>query len=383
MSSSPYEKAGVSYSALDWFKRMAQELARETAHYALLRGAQEVKESRGESVYLLSTGNHPFVGFTPEGPGTKSLVADALCTKEKTYYDVIGYDGVASIVNDMLALGILPAAIGMILAAGNTAWFQDRKKPTDLLHGWLKGCHDARCTWGPGETQILKNLIIPDKIVLAGTAIGFRGNEQWMVGSKIKKGDAILLFPSSGIHTNGLTLCDELKESLPQKYATKVTENHSFGELLLTPSLIYCSFIEECVRQKVVLRYAPHITGHGWPKLLRAEEAFTYIIERLPEEQPIFPFIQERTGMSDRDMYNTFNMGAGFAVFIPEFSIEKALEIARQCKFKAFIAGFIEKGPKRVIIKPKDIEYGGKDLDIRYTPLAPPARWGLKTNGIS
>ncbi len=98
---------------------------------------------------------------------------------------------------------------------------------------------------------------------------------------------------------------------------------------------------------------------------MRANKKFTYVINTLPDIPEIFHFIQQKSKLSDKDMYATFNMGAGFAVYINPNDAEKVLIISKNHKIKAWIAGKVEKGPKQVIIKPLNITYKEKDLNIR------------------
>ena len=108
-----------------------------------------------------------------------------------------------------------------------------------------------------------------------------------------------------------------------------------------------------------------NITGHGWRKLMRAKEDFTYIIDSIPTPHSIFQFIQEQSGNDDKEMYGNFNMGAGLAIFLPRKDLEKTQNISSKNKFKSLDAGYIENGKKQVIIKPKNIVFGSDSLDLR------------------
>ncbi len=98
---------------------------------------------------------------------------------------------------------------------------------------------------------------------------------------------------------------------------------------------------------------------------MRAKQDFTYVIENLPEKDELFEFIKESAEMSDEDMYGTFNMGAGFAVILPEEESDKAAEIITNSGFKAIIAGKVQAGEKQVIIKPLNITFKSDSLNIR------------------
>ena len=131
-----YAASGVDYSALDPFKRMAQQAARETAGNIARFGLQEVGMSRGESVYLIE-GPDSYLAHVEEGLGTKNLVADAMRQLTgRSYYAAIAQDTVAMIVNDMITLGALPISVAMHLAVGDSNWFEDGRRSQDLINGW-------------------------------------------------------------------------------------------------------------------------------------------------------------------------------------------------------------------------------------------------------
>ena len=190
---------------------------------------------------------------------------------------------------------------------------------------------------------------------------------KWLsfVGDKIKSGDAIILIESSGIHANGLTLARKIAEQLPEGYATKLHDGRMYGEALLTPTYIYANAISGLFKEDINIHYMIHITGHGFRKIMRAKENFTYSIETLPEVDELFKFIQEKSGMSDVDMYGTFNMGAGFTVILPEAEVDKALEIINSSGHKAIKAGIVVEGEKKVVIKPLNLTFKSESLNIR------------------
>lgn len=108
-----------------------------------------------------------------------------------------------------------------------------------------------------------------------------------------------------------------------------------------------------------------HISGHGWRKLMRAKKDLSYVINTLPDSQPLFDFIKEHSGTDDAEMYGSFNMGAGFAIFTDNNDSEKIIEIAKQNNLKAWNSGVVETGERQVVIKPKDIIFKGESLQVR------------------
>jgi phosphoribosylformylglycinamidine cyclo-ligase len=113
----------------------------------------------------------------------------------------------------------------------------------------------------------------------------------------------------------------------------------------------------------VDVHYAVHVTGHGWRKLMRATQAVSYIIEKLPEVPPVLAQIVAATGMSPLEAYGTFNMGAGVVFYVGSSSLERALEVGAASSL--FSAGYVEQGPRRVVLGPLDLTFEAQTLAIR------------------
>lgn len=364
-----YHSVGVN-DAMDPFKRMAQEAARTTARNIERLRFRVLPESYGESAFLIEpTENVPYLSaHVEEGLGTKNLVADAMYRLTgKSYYDHIAQDTVAMIVNDMITLGALPLSVAMHLAVGDSNWFDDEERCHDLVEGWKNACNFARCVWGCGETSTLKGVVVPKTVVLSGSAMGLvKPKERLITANNIQHGDVIVLIESSGIHANGLTMVRKIADKLPDGYLTRLDDGRTYGETLLDPTHIYVSFVEDCLNRGVKIHYAVNITGHGWRKLMRATQPFAYIVERLPKQLSIFDFLQKHGPVDDPEAYGNFNMGAGFALYVSEADADAVLEVAASHKLGALRAGYIERSDdKKVVIKPKGLEYSGSTLGVR------------------
>jgi phosphoribosylformylglycinamidine cyclo-ligase len=362
-----YAGSGVDYGALDPFKRRAQLAGRSTADAIRRLGVSEVDMSRGESAYLVETPDS-YLAHVEEGLGTKNLVADAMyrLVPSRSYYDHIAQDTVAMIVNDMVTLGALPLAVAMHLGAGSSDWFKDERRAGDLVDGWRKACQLARCAWGGGETPTLSGVVEAATVVLAGSAIGVIKPKGRLIRGNIQHGDAIVMFESSGIHANGLTLARAIADRAPNGYLTLLRDGRPYGEALLDPTHIYVGAIEDCLSRGVDIHYAVNITGHGWRKLMRASDPFAYFVEQIPAPQPVFDFIQSIGAVDDAEAYGNFNMGAGFAIYVPEKDVATVLDVAKAFPFAALRAGHIEhSATKRVVITPKGLEYAAETLGVR------------------
>jgi phosphoribosylformylglycinamidine cyclo-ligase len=362
-----YAGVGVDYGALDPFKRRAQLAGIATAGNLGRLGVSEVAMSRGESAYLVDTPDS-FIAHVEEGLGTKNLVADAMyrLVPGRSYYDHLAQDTVAMIVNDMVTLGALPLAVAMHLGAGSSEWFADEARSQDLVNGWKSACTLARCAWGGGETPTLGGVVNPDTVVLAGSAVGLIKPKERLIEGNIQHGDAIVLVESSGIHANGLTLARAVAGRAANGYLTPLSDGRPYGEALLDPTHIYVGIVEDCLTRGVDIHYAVNITGHGWRKLMRSTQLLSYNIERIPEPLPVFDFIQTVGQLDDGEAYGNLNMGAGFAIYVPENDVAAVLEVVRAFPFGAFRAGHIERSSeKKVVIAPKGLVFGGNTLEVR------------------
>ncbi len=361
-----YKKSGVDYSAIDPIKKLAQTAAKATAKHLELAGFSEIADTRGESAYVWKQGN-VLMASVIEGLGTKNLVADAMqkITK-KTYYDVVGHDTVASIINDLISVGARPLVLHAYWAVGNSAWLSNKKRMTDLITGWKSACDVSGASWGGGETPTLNKIINPETIDLGGSAVGIIKNKKHLItDTKLKPGDRIILLKSNGINMNGLSLARAIASRLPKGYGTKLSNGQMYGEAVLAKTNIYAKLIQDLFKGGIDIHYISNITGHGLRKVMRARQKYTYVLEHIFDSSPLFNFMQKKAGLSDYEMYQTFNMGQDYAIFVPARHIAKALKIIKQNKFTGLDAGYVEKGEKQVIIEPKNLIYKGDTLDLR------------------
>lgn len=365
--STSYASSGVNYNIMDPIKRLAQLKAANTSANLERLNMKEVSESRGESAYVWEEPD-AFRALVVEGLGTKNLIADQ--TRKitgKTHYDSIAQDTVAMIVNDLIVVGAQPQVVNAYFGIGDSSWLADEERARDLIEGWAEACNKAGAVWGGGETPTLRDIINPNAIDLAGSAIGIiQPKERLILGDKLTSGDAIVLVESSGIHANGITLARTIASQVPDGYATVLPDGQTFGEALLAPTHIYAQLVRDLFEQGIDIHYMVNITGHGWRKLMRSNKEFSYVIDQVPKPNSVFGFIQQQSGNSDEEMYGNFNMGAGFAIFMPSSFANKTIEIAKQNhNLNCLVAGEVKEGLKQVTIKPKNLTYSSKTLCVR------------------
>ncbi|WPB58736.1 AIR synthase related protein [Xylophilus sp. GOD-11R] len=361
-----YDQAGVNYDLIDPLKVSAQRAAAATAVHLAGHGFTEVAASRGESAYVVDVG--PFyLASIVECLGSKVLVADAMAELTgKSWYEGIAQDTIAMAVNDLITVGATPLVVQAYWAAGGSDWFGDKARAQALVTGWKKACDTCGVAWGGGETPALAGIVEGDRIDLAASCTGIVSPKSRLsVGDDLAAGDAIVLLASSGIHANGLSLARKLVERLPDGYLTEVEPGLSYGEALLAPTVLYSPVTEALAKAGIGMKYCANITGHGWRKLLRHPSAFTYRIAQVPPITPVLKFIQEHAKQDDREAYGTFNMGAGFALFVKSEDAERTVEVARALGVSAIVAGQVEAGPKQVVIEPIGVTFGHDDLQLR------------------
>ncbi|MFB6091010.1 MAG: phosphoribosylformylglycinamidine cyclo-ligase, partial [Halobellus sp.] len=214
-----------------------------------------------------------------------------------------GIDCIAMNANDLVAAGVRPVAFVDYLAVEEP----DETFSEQVGEGLDAGAEEAGVELVGGETAVMPEVV--RGLDLAGTCAGLAAKEAIFPG-EAEPGDALVGFPSSGIHSNGLTLA-----------RTAVTREHEYadtcpfadydtlGEALLEPTRIYTHLLDPMRDHDV--RAAAHVTGGGWTNLERLG-AHRYLIEDPFDAQPVFEFVQSAGNVSDEEMHRTFNMGTGF-----------------------------------------------------------------------
>lgn len=356
----------VNYSQADPMKILAQKEGLATIKN-LPKGFSEVDGTRGESAYVFAFDNGTWGAFVQEGLGTKSLIAQSIYKQTgQSYFKAIAQDTVACVINDLVSVGATPVVLNAYWSASSYEWLTDEKLARDLITGWREACDLADVAWGGGETQSLSGVVVPNALELAGSAFGVIHDAKHVVqGKNLKDGDAIVLIESSGPHANGISLIREIAEQLPEGYQTKMSDGTEFGAAALAPSHLYSRLVIELQKAGLDIHYLSNITGHGWRKLMRAEAEFSYIIKEIPPVQEVFNFIAEQAGNDETEMYGNYNMGAGYAVYVPADQAQQVVDVAGKQNLKAWVVGEVKTGPKQVVIVPKNITFSAESLEVR------------------
>lgn len=354
----------VDYGTADPAKVLAQQEGLATRQN-MPDGFSEVPGTRGESAYVFDMGDC-YGALVQEGLGTKSLVAsDVYELTGESYFGAIAQDTVAAIVNDIVSVGARPVVLNAYWSASSYEWLGDAVVRESFIKGWRDACDLARVTWGGGETQSLSGVLLPGAIELAGCAFGVIKDKARLVHSRaLVPGDAIVLVASNGVHANGISLVREIASRLEAGWQTVLADGAELGASVLRPSHIYAELVESLLAE-VEVHYLSHITGHGWRKIMRADTELSYLMSELPPVPEVFRFISQQAGCGEGEMYANFNMGAGYAVYVPPAHSERVVSLAARCGFESWVAGRVQAGPRQVVLEPLGVVFASDSLGVR------------------
>jgi len=271
-----------------------------------------------------------------DGVGTKLKLAYLL-----DRHDTIGIDCVAMCVNDVICCGARPLFFLDYIALGKNI----PEKVASIVSGVAKGCIDAGAALIGGETAEMPGIYPEDEYDLAGFAVGAVNRDRVLKPETMEEGDAVIALPSSGVHSNGFSLVRKVFdiENADLLSPRKELGGKGLGETLLTPTRIYVKPVLALLK-KVHVRAISHITGGGFyeniprsiPDGLCAE-----IEKNSVKVPPVFDLIMETGNIPERDMFNTFNMGVGMTVIVPEQEKETALAVLKENGENPYVAGKI------------------------------------------
>ncbi len=238
-----------------------------------------------------------------DGVGTKLLIADEL-----RKWDTVGIDCIAMNVNDTICVGAEPMAFVDYIAMD-----KPRKKVTaEIGKGLEAGAKQSNMTIVGGEIAILPELV--RGLDLAGTCLGAVAKSEIITGKRIAPGDEIVALPSSGVHSNGMTLARKILEAEGIGLRDKIDGLHrQIGHELLEPTTIYVRQILRLLKSHDIHGMA-NITGGGMRNLLRLKGGVGFEVDEPIAPNPVFGVLQGLGGVTDREMYQTFNMGMGFCI---------------------------------------------------------------------
>jgi phosphoribosylformylglycinamidine cyclo-ligase len=316
MSDGAYARAGVDAS------RAEQAVA---GLVDVLRRIDPGRPSRavlgsGHYANVLRLDDRTGIALSTDGVGSKVIVAEQLGR-----FDTVGIDCIAMNVNDVICVGAEPIAVLDYIAVEEA----DPEMLRQIAEGLRAGAELASVEIPGGELAQLPELIrghpSPRGFDLVGACFGTVALDAIVTGARVAPGDAVIGIPSSGVHSNGLTLARRALPDLDER--PPALGGASVGDALLEPTVIYVRAVTELLGSGVDVRGLAHITSGGLLNLLRLEAEVGYEISDPLPRLPIFELIAERSRTEEAELLEVFNMGCGFCCVVPGDQTDLAVEL--------------------------------------------------------
>jgi len=331
-----YEQSGVNLEAgYESVKRIRKHIARTNRS-----GVFSSVGAFGGMFDLSELGlREPMLVSGTDGVGTKLLIA-TLADK----HDTVGIDVVAMCVNDVVVQGAQPLYFLDYIAIGKN----DPPKIEAIVAGVAEGCIQAGAALIGGETAEMPDMYSEGHYDLAGFTVGAVEKSDLITGERVAVGDVIIGLPSSGLHSNGFSLVRKILFKDNEVKLDSYVEDlgKTVGEEILTPTRIYVKPVL-ALKEKIVIRGMSHITGGGFDENLpRAfETGLKAIVDTTSFPRPaVFDYLMRLGNLNEREMYNVFNMGIGFAIIVAADNVDLAVSTLKAAGEMPYVIGRIESG---------------------------------------
>ena len=280
-----------------------------------------------------------------DGVGTKLKLAFIM-----DKHDSVGIDCVAMCVNDIICCGAKPLFFLDYIACGKNL----PERIAQIVSGVAEGCVQSGAALIGGETAEMPGFYPEEEYDLAGFSVGLVDKKDIIDNGSMAAGDVVIALPSSGVHSNGFSLVRKVfdVENRDIKTPLESLGGRSIGETLLTPTRIYVKPMLELFKS-VKVKGVSHITGGGFYENIPRSipQGLGAVIDKSAVKVlPVFELIAKEGNIPERDMFNTFNMGVGMSVIVPEQEADKALEILRAQGENAYVIGHVAKSEDKVRI---------------------------------
>ena len=289
---------------------------------------------------------HPVLVSGTDGVGTKLKLAFLM-----DKHDTVGIDCVAMCVNDVICCGAKPLFFLDYIACGKNY----PEKIASIVGGVAEGCVQSGCELIGGETAEMPGFYPIDEYDLAGFTVGAVDRSKVINNKLMAEGDVVIALPSSGVHSNGFSLVRKVFDVENCDLSSPIPElgGKSLGETLLTPTKIYVKPML-ALMSEVTVKGVSHITGGGFyeniPRSI-PDGLCAKIDKSAVKVLPIFKLIEKVGEISERDMFNTFNMGVGMSVVVAKDDAELALNILHANGEDAYVIGEIIAADEKIILE--------------------------------
>ena len=338
-----YKTAGVDIEAGYKSVELMKKYVKETTRPEVLGGLGGC--SGAFSLTKMKDMEKPTLVSGTDGVGTKLKLAFLL-----DKHDTVGIDCVAMCVNDIACAGGEPLFFLVYIACGRN----EPEKIATIVSGVANGCSQAGAALIGGETAEMPGFYPVDEYDLAGFAVGIVDEKNLITGKDLRAGDTLIAIKSSGVHSNGFSLVRKVftmtETALNMHYDSLGT---TLGEALIAPTKIYVKALKKVKEAGVTIKACSHITGGGFyeniPRML--PEGMRAVIRKDSYEVPaIFRLLQEKGGLEEKMMYNTYNMGIGMVLAVEESQAEQVMEAVRRAGESPYRIGYAESGEKGVVL---------------------------------
>ena len=344
MSSIDYKAAGVDVEAGNEAVRAIKQAVESTFSPQVLNSIGSFG-AMYDIKALLQDYENPVLVQSIDGVGTKMMVA-----KMMQKFDTIGIDLVSATTNDIIVLGAKPLTLLDYIANHKL----NPRIVEEIIKGMVIACKENGISLVGGETAEMPGTYLPGELDLVGVITGVVEKAKAIEGKDIREGDIVATFPSSGLHTNGYSLARKLLFEIAGYTVDSQFQDfsHSIGEELLTPHINYTKPILTILEKNVAIKGMAHITGGGLleniPRILPKNCSVEIHKNHIPE-LPIFNLLRKLGNLDDREMYRTFNMGAGMVLFLSPEALSPIREILRAFpSFPLYEIGRVMNGDQKV-----------------------------------
>lgn len=338
-----YKNAGVDIEAGYRSVELMKEHVRRTMRPEVLTGIGGF--SGAFSMEAFKHMEKPTLVSGTDGVGTKLKLAFLM-----NRHNTVGIDCVAMCVNDIACAGGEPLFFLDYIACGRNV----PERIAAIVSGVAEGCSQAGAALIGGETAEMPGFYPVDEYDLAGFAVGVVDEKDLITGASVKPGDVLVGMASSGVHSNGFSLVRKVF-TMKEEYMNTHFESlgRTLGEALIEPTKIYVKALRTVKEAGVAIKGCSHITGGGFyeniPRML--PEGVRAVVKKDSYEVPaIFKLLQEKGGLEEKMMYNTYNMGLGMVLALDAGDVEQAMESIRAAGETPYLSGHVEAGEKGVVL---------------------------------